>query len=183
MSETNHGMHSGRAVAPHFAWEGAQQHSNRARVQRVAQARVVVYGQREYAGFSPNVTIELVEHPVLLEVPASAYYARGIMQWHGRWIPVLDLQSLIMAYPTFKRDSVPRFALVVSYTDRQTNSPAFGAVALPVMPQTVSITNADACPLPVRSDLWPHIAMSCVSFRGAIIPIVDTDKLFGRYHG
>lgn len=181
MSETNHRMHTGQSAAPHFAWEGAEHHSER--VQRVAQARVVVFGQRRYAGFSPNVTIELVEHPVLLEVPASAYYVRGMMQWHGRWIPVLDLHSLIMAHPTFGRGTVPRFALVMSYTDRTTGEPAFGALGLPVMPQTVSITNADACGLPVRSDLWPYIAMSCVSFRGAVIPIVDTDRLFGSYHG
>lgn len=152
-------------------------------VQQVAQARVVPYKRDGFAGFSPHVTVELVERPAIVDVPASAYYARGVMHWHGRWIPVLDLQSLLMACPAFKRGTNPRFAFVLAYTDSATNKPAFGAVALNAMPQTVAVTDADACALPNRSDLWPFIAASCFSHRGAVIPIVDTDRLFGSYHG
>lgn len=182
MSEANHRMQSSRvAVAQHAAgWEAEHRSSQQ---QAAAQARVVVYSRGGYAAFSPNVTIEIIDHPVLLELPASAYYVRGMLQWHGRWIPVLDLYSMIMAYPRFERGSVPRFALVVSYTDPKTSEPAFGALALPVMPQTISVTDADTCPLPEQSDLWPYIAVACVSFRGAVIPIIDTDRLFGSYHG
>lgn len=182
MSEANHPAQSSQAaVAQHTSWE--VEHNDSSRQQTVAQARVVVYSRGGYAAFSPNVTIEIIDHPLLLELPASAYYVRGMLQWHGRWIPVLDLHSMIMAYPKFERGSVPRFALVVSYADPKTAEPAFGALALPAMPQTISVTDADACPLPAQSDLWPYIAAACVRFRGAVIPIIDTDRLFGRYHG
>lgn len=150
---------------------------------KVAEARVVAYKSRGFAAFSPNVTIEIVENPLLVDVPATAYYARGLLQWQNRWIPVLDMESLIMACPVFERGSIPRFALVLSYIDYATGGVAFGAIALTAMPQTISVTDEDACALPSRSDLWPYIAMSCVSYRGAVIPIIDTNRLFGSYHG
>ena len=58
-----------------------------------------------------------------------------------------------------------------------------GAIALPVLPGTVQVSDAAMCELPSESDLWPLVALSCFQIKGRAVPILDTGRLFSVYHG
>lgn len=57
------------------------------------------------------------------------------------------------------------------------------AIALPVTPGSVQVSDAALCPLSDTSDLWPLVALSCFEIKGRAVPILDTSRLFGLYHG
>ena len=66
-----------------------------------APARLIVYARQRYVALAPHATIELLDNPSLAHVPGSAYYLRGLLKWQGRWIPAIDLHTLLRAYANY----------------------------------------------------------------------------------
>ena len=118
----------------------------------------------------------------MIPVPGAAYYVDGLTRWRGRWLPVIDLHALVNAY---RKEYAPktRYLLIVAYQAARRGPVRHGAIALPVTPGTVQVSDAARCELPDTSDLWPLLALSCFEIKGLAVPIVDTGRLFGLYHG
>ena len=148
-----------------------------------AVARLVEYSRGKFVALPPHTTLEVIEQPRLATVPGAAYYTRGLLAWQGKYIPVVDLETLLRAYPQPHAAAAPRYALVVAYQTAPGAPVEHGAIALNELPDTATVDDAAACDLPKDSDLWDAIALSCFSIEGKAVPIVDTGALFGRFHG
>jgi len=146
-----------------------------------AAARLIEYKRGHHVALAPHATIELIERPALVEVPGAAYYACGLMSWQGRQLPVVDLDTLLRAYPSEYR--LPwRYGLVVAYQVAPRAPVQHGVLALPALPQTVVVGDEAQCELPTDSDLWPLIALSCFQHDGHPVPIIDCGRVFGAAH-
>lgn len=145
-----------------------------------AGARLLEYDRGRYVALPLHTTIEVVERPAVVEVPGAPYYALGMMRWQNRWIPVIDLCTLLEAY--LKLSAPPRrHFLVVAYQSAPRQPLEYGAIATVSLPRTVQVHDGQACALPQHSDLWPLIADSCFTENGqAPIPIVNTTRLFAQ---
>ena len=166
-----------------FAAEGAAHKAglDLAAPGRRAAARLIEYTHGHHVALAPHATIELIERPALVEVPGAAYYACGLMSWQGRQLPVVDLYSLLRAYPNeFRRPW--RYGLVVAYQVAPRAPVQHGVLALPGLPQTVEVDDEEQCELPTDSDLWPLIALSCSRHDGNPVPIIDCGRVFGAAH-
>jgi chemotaxis signal transduction protein len=141
------------------------------------------YARSRAVAFAPHATLELVERPVITPVPGAAYYAHGLLRWQARFVPVIDLHTLLRAHAdaALKR---PRYALVLAW-QRAAGAPLeHGAIGLTAPPRRLEVgTDTVACPLPNDSDLWPLIATSCLRDGEQLIPIIDTSRLFTSDHG
>jgi CheW-like domain len=147
-----------------------------------APAQLLQYDRGCCIALPPHTTIELLDRPPVVPVPGAAYYIDGLTLWQGRWLPVLDLHALVNAY---RKEHAPktRYLLIVAYQAQPRGPVLHGAIALPVTPGTVQVSDAARCELPDTSDLWPQVALSCFEIKGLAVPIVDTGRLFGQYHG
>lgn len=148
-----------------------------------ALARLIEYAPGRRVALPPHTTIELLENPAVLPVPGAAYYACGLLAWQGRLLPLLDLQALLRAHLGANRTAAPRYALVLAYQRGPRQPVEHGAISLAVLPQTVAVGDEASCELPADSDLWQLLALSCFQHEGDAVPILDTAKLFGAYHG
>lgn len=148
-----------------------------------ASARLIEYANNSYFVLPPHTTVEIIDHPAIVAVPGAAYYAYGLMKWQEHYIPIIDIDTLLRAYHDMPGNTVPRYALVVAY-QRAPGAPIeHGALGLAALPQTIEVGDEAWCDLPASSDLWPLLALSCVRYHSAIVPILDTAKLFIRHHG
>jgi chemotaxis signal transduction protein len=148
-----------------------------------ALARIVEYAHGRFAALPPHTTIELVENPIAIAVPGAAYYSLGLLAWQGRQIPLIDLDTLLRAYPKDDHAKPPRYALVTAF-QRTSGSPVdHGAIALAKLPDTVTVADDASCAFPQTSDMWPLLATSCFQLEGQAVPIIETGRLFGRFHG
>ena len=145
-------------------------------------ARLIEYARQRYVALAPHATIELLDNPSLARVPGSAYYLRGLLKWQGRWIPAIDLHTLLRAYANYVPVRLP-YVLVVAYLAAARRDLQYGALALPALPQMIDVGDDSRCALPTDSDLWPLIALSCFRHSGGAVPIVDCGRIFDVYHG
>jgi CheW-like domain len=151
-------------------------------VQTTVPAQLLQYERDRHIALPIHTTIELLDRPPIVKVPGAAYYCSGLTKWQGEWLPVLDLHVLVHAY---RKEFAPktRYLLIVAYQTAPRQALRHGAIALPAMPALVQVSNASICALPTDSDVWPLIALSSFEHDGRAVPILDTGRLFGAYHG
>ncbi len=152
-----------------------------ARAEPRVSARLHEYQRGAFVAFPAHTTLELIERPPLVEVPGAPYYCRGLIQWQGRQLPLLDLRTLLRAYPD-EHPPVLTHVLVLAY-QRVPRAPLeYGALSAPALVRMAEVADSQQCGLPTSSDLWPWIATSCFAFEGHVVPIIDTARLFARPH-
>lgn len=150
---------------------------------RTATARMVAYSRGKLVAFAQHATQELIENPQWQHVPGAAYYAYGLLYWQNRYIPFIHLESVLQAYPAFDASAAVHYALVLAYQTAPGEPLQYGAIAVAETPYSHPVQDADFCPLPTDSDMWPALAISCFQYQGQAIPILDAAKIFGGYHG
>jgi CheW-like domain len=147
-----------------------------------AVARLLEYERGHCIALPQHTTLEVLDEPKVIDVPGAAYYCTGLTQWQGNWLPVLDLQVLFRAYrPDYARPA--RYLLVVAYQPEPGQPLRHGVISLPGLPVTVAVSDSAQCALPDDCDLWSLLALSCFEHEGRAVPILDTARLFTRYHG
>lgn len=144
-----------------------------------APARLLEYKRGSHVAFAPHVTVGLVDQPKLVTVPGAPYYGLGLIAWGGAHIPLLDLESLLRAFPKGKTQVIGH-VLVLAFQRAPGRPLEHGAVCAPHLVRTVEVADSQHCALPADSDLWPHTAIACFQFEGAAVPVLDTALLFGQ---
>jgi chemotaxis signal transduction protein len=144
-----------------------------------ATARLLEYRRGQFVAFPAHTTVELVARPALLVVPGSPYYCYGLMAWQGRQIPLLDLNTLLRAYPDERAPAIDH-VLVLAWQRAPRQPIDYGAVCAPSLLQMIEVGDSQQCELPSHSDLWPLIAWSCFYHAGQAVPVLDTGRLFAQ---
>jgi chemotaxis signal transduction protein len=140
-----------------------------------AVARIVRDRGGVHFALPAHTTLEIVERPVAVRVPASPAHALGLLAWQGKRIALIDVAVLLGA--STPRTSQPRYALVLAYQPAPGAAIEHGAIAIDTLPDTIHIDDALACEAP-DSKAWRAIAISCFESGGLPVPVVDTAALF-----
>ncbi len=144
-----------------------------------ASARLLEYRRGGFVAFPPHTTVALVDSPPVVAVPGAPYYCVGLMAWQDRQLPLIDLNTLLRAYPG--GEAPPTGHVLVLAYQREPNQPLeYGAVCARSLVHLVEVTDDRACELPDDSDLWPWIARSCFEHQGRPVPVLDTARLFAQ---
>lgn len=147
----------------------------------LAPARLLQYKPDGFVALPVHTTIELLDGPLMIDMPGAACYCNRLVRWRGQWLALLDLDTLLGA--NSDRAGVPRYALVVAWQQAPGWPVEHGAIGLATLPQTVGVGDHAGCELPADSDLWPVLALSCFRHEGQAVPILDTARLFAAYQG
>ena len=144
-----------------------------------APARLLEYRRGSFVAFAPHTTVALIDSPPVVPVPGAPYYCVGLIPWQDRQLPLIDLNTLLRAYPG--AEAPPTGHVLVLAYQREPNQPLeYGAVCARSLVQLVEVSDACACELPTDSDLWPWIALACFEHRGRPVPVLDTARLFAQ---
>lgn len=154
----------------------------------LAPARLLHYSAGHSVALPVHTTIELLDSAVTVEVPGAAHYCQQLVRWRGQWLALLDLEALLHARTDTPAVAAtvavaPRYVLIVAYQCAPRSPLEYGAIGLPALPQTVSVSDQMACPLPADSALWPQLALSCFEHEERAVPILDSARLFAGYLG
>lgn len=156
----------------------------------LAPARLLHYSAGHSVALPVHTTIELLDSAVTVEVPGAPHYCQQLVRWRGQWLALLDLEALLhagtgtTAAATATAAAVaPRYVLVIAYQCAPRSPLEYGAIGLPALPQTVSVSDQMACPLPADSALWQQLALSCFAHEERAVPILDSARLFAAYIG
>jgi CheW-like domain len=144
-------------------------------------AQLLHYRNEHCVALPLHASIELLDQPPIVNVPGAAYYCKQLVRWRDQWLALLDLDTLLRAYaPEIGRRPL-RYVLVVAYQREPLGALEYAAIGLPVLPQTVAVSDTAQCELPTDSDLWPMLALSCFLHEGLPVPILDIKRLFEAY--
>ena len=115
----------------------------------------------------------------MVEVPGAPYYCRGLIGWQGRWLPLLDLNALLRAYPE-REAPASGHVLVLAYQEAPGRPLEYGAVCARLLVRMIEVADSQRCDLPQDSDLWPWVSLSCFEHEGHAVPVLDTRCLFAQ---
>jgi hypothetical protein len=146
-------------------------------------ARLIEYAPGRRIALPPHTTYALIDHPAVETVPGAAGYAYGLTMWQGNRLALLDLNVLFHGDAGAVLSAAPRYALIIAYQSVARGPLAYGAIAMNALPQTIAVGDEAHCALPGDSKLWPQLALSCFQHEGQAVPIIDTSRLFGAWHG
>lgn len=141
-----------------------------------ASARLVSWAPGRFLALAPHATLEIVERPQAIAVPGQAPHALGLLAWHRRHVPLVDLRTVLDPGGPRAAAAFP-YALVVVGRDTPGAPATFAALALRELPETVRVRDGDACALPDGRTPWHRIAVSCFTHGGDAVPVVDVPRL------
>ena len=142
-------------------------------------ARLLEYKRGGFVAFPAHTTVGLIECPTVLAVPGAPYYCLGLIAWQGNLLPLLDLNTLLRAYPDGGQAPIGH-VLVLAYQSAPGRPVEYGAVCARLLVRMIEVADSQQCDLPGDSDLWPWIALSCFEFEGRAVPVLDTARLFAE---
>lgn len=142
-----------------------------------APARLLEYKRGCFVAFAAHATIGLIDSPAVVPVPGAPYYCLGLMAWQGRQLPLLDLNTLLRAYPDEEAPAAGH-VLVLAYQRAPGRPLDYGAVCAPWLVRMIEVADSQQCELPGDSDLWPWISLSCFEHDGQAVPVLDTSAVF-----
>lgn len=150
-----------------------------------APARLLEYAPDRYIALPTHTTLEIVEDPEIYPVPGAALYGLGLLYWQEHWLAVVDLARMFLqnGLPDVSiATEKPRYVLVLAYQRMPGYALEYGAITLPVLPETIFIGDDAACDLPTDSPIWATVSLSCFTYAGHTIPVLNTAQIFGRSH-
>jgi chemotaxis signal transduction protein len=142
-------------------------------------ARLLEYRHGAFVALPAHTTMGLIECPPVIAVPGAPYYCRGLIAWQDRLLALLDLGTLLRAYPEPNEPPIGH-VLVLAWQSGPGAPLEYGAVCARSLVRMIEVADCQQCPLPGDSDLWPWISLSCFEHEGHSVPVLDTARLFGE---
>jgi len=141
-----------------------------------ALARILEVARGRRIALAPHTTLDLVEHPVAVRVPGAAAHVHGLLSWHGKRIPYIDVDALLRGAPAARTPA--RYALVVAFQPAPGAAIEQGAIALLALPESIQISDSQGCKLPADRLVEASLALACFDLNGEPVAIFDTAQLF-----
>ncbi|MDP3702195.1 MAG: chemotaxis protein CheW [Hylemonella sp.] len=143
-----------------------------------ALACLLEYARGTCVALPVHAGVELVEQPRVVAVPGMPHFARGLIAWQGRQLPLIDLGRHLEEGGS--PAPVPfSHVLVVAFQTAPGQALDYGALCAPFLVRMIEVTDSQQCPLPVGSERWARMAASCFRYQGQPVPVLETARVFG----
>jgi hypothetical protein len=143
----------------------------------MSQAWLLELGAGYRAAAGERELVHLLYAPASYPVPRTPAYARRVLHWQERLLPVLDLATRLGG-ETCVSDHL--IAGVFAYQDKRGAPPQYGALWLAAPPKRVDVEDPQACELAEPVTVWQSLAISCFAYEAKPVPILDLRRLFGE---
>lgn len=138
----------------------------------------VAVGERELM----HIISEEVERSV---VPGAPAYARELILWHNRLLPLFDVAAALhdqdaaneaIAQSTQRRAHI---LVVAGYQVSTESQIEFGVLPVCGLPERIDVTEDSGCELPSAAAVWRTLAHSCFQHpQHGAVPILNLRRMF-----
>ncbi len=143
-----------------------------------SRAWLLDFGDGLQAAVGYHEMLQVLLSAKLFEVPCTPQYCREVLIFQNDILPVFDLSSLLEREKiTPLMDQVLGIAL---YQENPDHPIRYAALRLASMPQSIYVSDEQACDLPADQDYWKPFALSSFSRDEVVIPIIDLGYLFSE---
>ena len=142
------------------------------------QAWLFDFGAGLHAAVGGRHLAEYLRAPRAVEVPLAPAYARGVLVWRERLVPLIDLARLAGGDDGDGSRDEPLGAIVLAYRETPESPLAYGALALASAPREISVRDDLACDLPDTPAFWGALAASCITYENRPTPILRVRNVF-----
>lgn len=121
--------------------------------------------------------LQIIDAPQIFSVPLCPEYARHVLFWQQRMVPVMDFGLRMGA------DKNPQNLLaLVGFQDVRTEAIQLGAIVLCKPPRKVEVDDKHALQAEDLPADWRALAIACFSHEGSAIPVLHLGKVFAASH-
>ncbi len=145
---------------------------------KVSRAWLLNFGHGLQAAVGAHEMSHVLLEATLYQVPLTPWFCNEVMVWQGIILPVMNVPSLIEGQST----SAPQKLIIGIglYQDDPQKPAHYCAFHLLDTPESIYITDDQACELPVTQLFWKPLATSAFSIEGKSTPIIDFAALFSE---
>lgn len=118
---------------------------------------------------------EYLRAPQVAEVPLAPAYARGVLVWRERLVPLLDF-GLLGGNDGDRTE--PPCAIVLAYREAPESPLQYGALVLAAAPREIGVRDDMACDLLAEPAFWGALAASCITYENRPTPVLRVRNLF-----
>jgi len=119
--------------------------------------------------------LHLIDNPVLEDTTDATPFCRGLLDWQGEKLAVIDLATLMnQQTASGKTNLIGIFA----YVDPSISIPRFIALAIDNIPSRKLINDNQACALPHELYEWSAYSIACFSDEGYAVPVLNLNAIF-----
>jgi chemotaxis signal transduction protein len=147
-------------------------------VAKTSRAWLLDFGRGLQAAVGHQEMWQVLISPVLFDVPCTPTYCSEVLVFQDLILPVLDMSSLLEGQKTIPVTS-PVVGIAI-YQDDPTQPIRYACLHLATTPQSIYVSDEQACDLPAHQPYWEPLAQSCFSIDGRTIPIIDLAYLFSE---
>lgn len=143
-------------------------------VTKTSRAWLLDFGDGLQAAVGHHEMWQVLISPVLFEVPCTPPFAREVLVFQERILPVLDV------YHFFSHKSLLNHYIVgiAVYQNDPEQPIRYGCLHLASMPQNIIVSDSEICELPEDKPFWEPLALSSFSQNGVAVPIINVGYWF-----
>lgn len=145
----------------------------------VSRAWLLDFGRGFHAAVGAHEMSHIELSMTLYEIPQTPHYCNEVIIWQDFILPVLDIPSLMEGHKISHAHSGDVIGIVV-YQEHPTLPIQSAALHLATTPVGIHVSDDDACSLSTDQQQWQPLALSCFSYHGMTIPILNLAHLFSK---
>lgn len=150
-------------------------------VTKTSRAWLLDFGNGLQAAVGHHEMWQVLLSPVLFEIPCTPPFAREVLVFQERILPVLDVYYFFHHKSILTKSNIVGIAV---YQDDPTQPIRYGCLHLASMPQNITVSDSEICELPEEQPFCEPLALSSFSQNEVAIPIINVGYWFsGEFQG
>lgn len=145
------------------------------KAEKTSRAWLLDFGKGFQAVVGAHEMSQVILEPPLFYVPCTVPYCNEVLILRDRILPILDVPTLLTGH----EDTPPRYVIGIgAYQTAPTQPIHYGGLYLATTPLPIVVSDSQACALPAKYAYWKPYILSCFSYLGTAMPILDLGRLF-----
>jgi chemotaxis signal transduction protein len=143
------------------------------------RAWLLDFGDGLQAAVGHHEMLQVVISPTLFDIPCVSPYCSQVLILQGRILPVFSVPSLLLEKQQVTKPTGNVIGVAIYQDDPDPIQPLrYAGLHLATTPQSIYVSDDQACDLADHQYYWETLAWSCFSLEGVPIPIIDFTYLF-----
>ncbi|MDM8557265.1 hypothetical protein [Candidatus Parabeggiatoa sp. HSG14] len=149
-------------------------------VAETSRAWLLDFGSGLQAAVGHHEMLQVLISPTLFDIPCVSPYCNEVLIHEERILPVLDVSSMLLEKQQVTSPPTGYVIGISLYQDDPTHPIHYGGLHLATTPQSIYVSDNQACDILAHQEYWKPLALSCFSHEGVAIPVIDMAYLFSE---
>lgn len=144
-------------------------------ISRTSRAWLLDFGYHLQAAVGLHEMRQVLIAPELFDVPCTPTYCSEVVLFQQLILPIFDIPRLLIG----RQVTTSRHVVGIAVYQEDPNKPLhYGGLHLITTPTSIYVNDDQVCELSSQQQYWEPFAISCFSYQGEAIPIINLSYLF-----